>query len=413
MILDLATARETGRLTLEPGTLPMGGSRDGRTLAFLQGLPRSDRFPFERSKVWLVDPAGPVVVATLDTGTWRYAPKVSDHLFLLDPGRRDKNPEKNKNATVEVVALAERRITPLDAGWGLEGIIELGDRVILASDGRPGGSAGELRVLRADSFAATIEVAEKPRLVEEAAGVVYVVGSKAVTLVDPETLQVTGTIPLAKSGQAIVDADDRPTEMAVADDGQRAFILYGANNKVAVLDLGQKRAIGSAKTGRGGKKLFNKVLPGLGMAGGFYYSSGAYSVARHREYMMRVRPDGRFAYALNFQTKDVTVVDGNTGEAVAAIGADGYNLEMFGGLTVVAVGSALHFIDAERNVKTEELRLSRLRGLLPSPDRACAVALADRTVLILDGATGKERARLTDFDDPIRIAFTRAGPIRH
>lgn len=41
------------------------------------------------------------------------------------------------------------------------------------------------------------------------------VGSKAVTLLDAATLQVTGAIPLAKGAEPIVDDDDWPTEMAV------------------------------------------------------------------------------------------------------------------------------------------------------------------------------------------------------
>jgi hypothetical protein len=44
-----------------------------------------------------------------------------------------------------------------------------------------------------------------------------------------------------------------------------------------------------------------------------------------------------------------------------------------------------------------------------SPGGAFAVILAERTVLILDGATGKERARLTDFVNPMRIEFAKAA----
>ncbi len=61
-------------------------------------------------------------------------------------------------------------------------------------------------------------------------------------------------------------------------------------------------------------------------------------------------------------------------------------------------------------MKVDPLSLPGLRGLLRSPDGAFAVALAERTVLILDGATGKERARLTDLVQPIRIAFAPTAP---
>jgi hypothetical protein len=74
------------------------------------------------------------------------------------------------------------------------------------------------------------------------------------------------------------------------------------------------------------------------------------------------------------------------------------------------VGSEIHLIDASRNVKTDEIRLPGLLGMATSHDGAFTVALAERTVLVFDGATGKERARLTDFAKPIRVAFAPGTP---
>ena len=85
-----------------------------------------------------------------------------------------------------------------------------------------------------------------------------VVGSTGVTIVDAASAQVTGTIPLA----GVVDDDDDATEMEVTGDGRRAFVRYGPQHKVAVLDLEQRKAIGVAKTGRGGKKSLNTMKAG-------------------------------------------------------------------------------------------------------------------------------------------------------
>jgi len=86
-----------------------------------------------------------------------------------------------------------------------------------------------------------------------------------------------------------------------------------------------------------------------------------------------VRPDGAFAYAFNGQTKDVTVVDGASGRSVPD-----------------------------------------LRGRHFSPDRSLAVALARRAVVVLDGATGRELARLGDVGSPDAVVFdarTAAAPV--
>lgn len=203
-----------------------------------------------------------------------------------------------------------------------------------------------------------------------------------------------------------MDDDDQPFELVVTPDARRAFIHYPAQDKVVVLDLEQGKAIGSTKTGRGGKKLLGGVMSALtyGMSDRTYFYNPGSDPPQ-----MLARPDGRFAYALNLDTSDVTVVDADTAQAVAKIGAGGRALAMLGGPTLFVLGPELQAIDTARNAKVEPPLLSGLRGLRPSPDGACAVALAERAVLILDGATGKERARLTEFVKPTRVAFAKAA----
>jgi YVTN family beta-propeller protein len=399
--VDIATARETGRLTLETGTDLTGYSRDGKTLALLQGLPRSAKYPFPKSKVTFLDAASLTVTGTLDAGGWSFVERDADRVYLIDQGQPDKNPGKNRNGAIDVVSLARRDVEHVDLGRSPAGGILLGDGFMaFASEGPAGGSSGELRLIREGTLAATLDVGEKPRLVETVDETVYVVGSKTVTLVDKKTPGISGTIPL----DAVVDGGDHPFEMAVTPDRRRAFIHYPAEDKVAVLDLEKRKAIGSVKTGRGGKKLFNSMMSTLTYGAterSFFYNAGDPP-------QMQARPDGRYAYVLNLDTSDVTVVDADTAQAVGKIGAGGSEVQLLGDATVLVVGSEIHVIDAAHNVKTGQIRLPGLRGLVRSPDGAVAVALAERTVLILDGATGKERARLTDFLSPIRLAFAPA-----
>jgi len=213
--VDLATARETGRLALEPGTSLTGYSRDGKTLALLQGQPRSAKYPFPKSKVTFLDAAGLSVTGTLDASGWRFVERDADRVYLIDQGQPDKNPEKNRNGGIDVVSLADKRVDHVDIGRSPTGGLLIGDGLMaFASEGPAGGSTGELRLIREGTLAATLDVAEKPRLVETVDGTVYVVGSKAVTLVDTKALQVSGTIPL----DAVAGGGDHPFELAVTPD---------------------------------------------------------------------------------------------------------------------------------------------------------------------------------------------------
>lgn len=407
--LDLVTGRESGRLTLEPGVEPIAASKDGQTLALIQGLPRSDKFPYPQSRLFVVDLAGPTVRARLDMGTWTNLYTDGSRVYLLDPGKPDKNPQKNRNGAVQVASLERGALVgSFDAGREPRGLYqdEAGGQVFIPSDGPPGSSDGELRVVQGDTPVATLKVAANPKLLVRDHDVVYVVGEKAVTLVDPVGRRVTATIPLADGNQALVDDGDQPTDLKVSPDGKRAFAHYGLHHKVATLDLEAKKAVGSTKTGRGGKKFLGNMLGGLYGAPGMLaagYSMWIYTMPG----MLAVRPDGRYAYAINNQTKDITVVDGTTGKAVEMIGGNGYSLEVLkdGRFLFEVSGSGLRLVDLERNAKLTETPLSDLRGLYFPPDRSLAMALAKQVVLVLDGASGKELARLMDFASPAAIAF--------
>jgi len=208
--LDPRTGKVTGRLTLERGPVAVRTTRDGRTLLLVEGLPRGSYPSFAQSRLWSVDLAGPSVAGKLDLGPFGFLEpdEQADQLYFVSAG--------------------------------------------LGKDARK--QEGELRVVRGADLAATLKVAPHARLIAREGDLVYVVGEKAITLVDPVGLRVVATLPLGSEGNWLVDDDDVPTELRTSPDGKRGFVLYGLNERLVVLDLEQKKAIGAAKTGRGGKK---------------------------------------------------------------------------------------------------------------------------------------------------------------
>jgi DNA-binding beta-propeller fold protein YncE len=407
VVVELATARETGRLTLEPGTDLTWRSRDGATLALLQGQPRTAKYPFPASRIQLVEVAGPRIVATLSAGGWDQVERDDEHVYLFVRGRPDKDPQKNKNGSVEVVSFGDRRVERIDVGRSpMGGLQQPGGLLAVLSEGSGDEAPGELRLLRDGKLAATLPVAARPKYLGEMGAGLCVVGAKAVTLVDVASQQVTATIPLEKAGEEIVGGGDHPFEVVGTADGRRAFIHYPAEDKVAVLDLEQKRAIGATKTGRGSKKLLGGMMSFLtyGMSDRMYfYRSGDPP-------QMLVRRDGRFAYALNLETGDVTIVDADTASAVQKLGTGGNQLALLGASTLVAVGREIRVIDTARNAMGAPLSLPGVRGFLAAPDGSVAVALAEHALSIIDGATGRERTRIS-FVKPSRAAFAKDGAV--
>ena len=413
--IDLVEGREAGRLAVEAGAWPIALGKDGQSLPLVQGLPRDAKFPYPQSRLFVADLGAAKVRATLDMGGWTSVYTDGVRFYLLDPGKPDKNPQKNRNGTLQIASLERGALAgSVDAGREPRGLYqdEVGGQVFIPSDGPPGASEGELRVVRGDSVAATLKIAANPKLLVREGESVYILGEKALTVVDPVGLQVVATIPLARGGEGLVGDDDEATELKVSPDGKHAFAHYGLAHKVAVLDLETKQGIGSTKTGSGGKKLFGNMMGAMfGMVG--YAAAGYAPWTYAAPNMLAVRPDGRFAYAINLQTKDVTVVETATGKSQGTIGGAGYALELLnGGKYLYEVsGSDLRLIDLEKNVKAGEIPLNDLRGLFFPKDRSVAIALAKQTVLVLDGTTGKELARLTDLASPDAIVFDEAsGP---
>jgi len=121
--------------------------------AVIQGLPRTEKFPYPQSRLFVVDLAGPSLRATLDMGGWNNLYSDGAHFYLLDPGKPDKNPQKNRNGSVQIAALERGAVAgSVDAGREPRGLYqdETGGQVLIPSDGPPGSFEGELRVVRGD-----------------------------------------------------------------------------------------------------------------------------------------------------------------------------------------------------------------------------------------------------------------------
>jgi DNA-binding beta-propeller fold protein YncE len=428
--IDLTGPRVVARLKLDGLPRPPLLSPDAKDLVFFspQMLPKKQ--PAVPAGLQFIDVGSRVIAATrvVEGGPSDLAFSSDGRfLYLLEKGKPDKKPEKNVAGRIQVYSMDTRaHEINLEAGTAPRGFIadEEGRQVLVLSEGAPsaekGEPEGELRVLRGGDIAATLKVAAEPAFVRISPdrARLYVAGGRALSHVDLPNLRRIADTPLKPAGVNILAANTPShavDELAVSDDGRRGFALYQGSSKLSVLDLESQKLIDEVTTGRGGKK-FAKFMGAFAlsvamtaasqnaaMASGspyYFYDVYSFQVAAPNT-GLALRPDGKFAYALNSQTSDVTIVEADTGKIIDKVAGGGQALRLFTGGAMLAVRDkdALRFIDTATQKKGEELLFpgSSSVALAFSSDGAHAIAAGGTAVYVLDGTTGRVRARHVDF----------------
>jgi DNA-binding beta-propeller fold protein YncE len=430
--LDLDEGLESGRVTIVHGSTPVGS--DGRTLALMDGELVGSGPDFGRGILSIVDLTVPSVTGETRTGGWSHLATDGEHVYLLDRGRPNRNPTLHRNGTLKVYRTKDpTQMTALDAGCNPHALLrdDKGQQFLIPGEAQATpkeGTPARLRVVRADKVIRTVDVAAEPRFVAREGPWLFVVGGRGVTLVDPTTLDVVATLPLRNREGAVVDDDLQPTELDLSADGRRAFINYAFDNRLVVLDLQAKAAVGSTKTGPKNENLLKAVQWGLwagGLAPGWvgdvapWAGTAMYVVNRHLNAsgftprMLAVHPEGHVAYAVNNQGRQVSVVDATTARRLRQIGVRGHELRLLAGGAVLAVisRSEVGFIDTNSNLKLGALDIGELRAFEATPDDGHAIMLTEKVLVCLKASTGKEVARLSGLEDARAFVFDRrSGP---
>jgi hypothetical protein len=123
-----------------------------------------------------------------------------------------------------------------------------------------------------------------------------------------------------------------------------------------------------------------------------------------------LRADGKFAYVLDPVTDDLTIGDVETGTKIANfdVGAGVKEIVPLGDGAIMAAVSdaAIVLVDTARNEKAGEVELAgEVNDFAVSPERQHALVVGKKTVLLLDGATGKARQTITELVHPVQVVF--------
>jgi DNA-binding beta-propeller fold protein YncE len=349
------------------------------------------------------------------------------YLYLLDPGEQSAKVEKNVNGFLAVVSVSTRsELSVVDVGPAPRGLIHdsASDRILILSDAATGKkrreAGGTLHVFKGAEAVAATPLDIYPLLLTASPDgtVLYVVGPDSALTIDPSSYKTIGEIDFegtrGHSHQRGVGNELK--DFAITPDGKRAIVVFPLGVRVTVLDLEQKKSLGSLTTGRGWVRFAQAMAVGMNNADAALSAKAmanetgvtqSYTIQtiKPASVAVAVSGDSKFAYALNDQTSDVTVIDAQAATVLSKIVIfQGAQIEtMPSGNAIAILGPiAITFIDTKTNEKIKVdgkdfLVVGGLGGFLsafrvsPSGNRACA--LVAHHVICLDTSTMQEVGR--------------------
>lgn len=363
-------------------------------------------------------------------------------LYILDGGHPAKKEAKNVDGAVHVVNLSTLKLAG-DYNVGTLprtlSVDETTDTLTVLAQASMKDRHGKLYQFRGNHLLRTGDVGEAPMSVErfqDRPGM-FVMSHDEISFLPDEG-------PLASSFVALNPKNKRagyPGETLYLP-GQNEVVLsllrwygkgtlkYLPTSKVAIADLNGKKMEHVITTGRGGVK-FAKTMGALALSAAMTYLSyaPAYYMAQstgsyyffYDVYVFRMRPpnlslaaspDGKFVYALNTFTDDVTVINSEDGSVLdkVPVGVSCRRVQLApGGKYVCAYASKkITLIDTQTQKATvHELTSGHVNTVYTDDANGRILALTTDSVLIFDTEKGDLEQTISGLRDPRLLVLPR------
>lgn len=414
--IDLTSGNVIGSVNFDRpanGAVVTGDQK--QAVVYFEGAPRQKR---------------PTVLRFVDLGTMEASGDVSieaktvgpaafeghDFIYLLDP-------PLGRAGTLHVVSASQRKLAgshPVGQQALIGAFDEESGRLYVLSQSTTRGTRGfngEMYVFR-NGAPETVK-----KMVDYPARMVFTPDRK-LALVAGSDLNV---IPLDKLEPEPTVKGGPAYEMYVSPDQKRAYLYYWSEQQccsVGVYDLPTRTLMKSYLIGSKGARFGQALLALAATAGSyssgrsaagssgsssFYYTVYTPKIRTAGRGMMILRPDGKFAYALDPQTNYVTVIDSESGERLQGIKVGGGSRELVAlkdASTIAVIGAkGVTFVDTSANAEGGKHEFTgELRGFESAAGGTRGVALADGKVLVVDGS-GKLVGDVTTVKKPADWLF--------
>jgi len=342
------------------------------------------------------------------------------YVYSLDPGDDDTN------GKMWVLSTSDRSATSLEVGRNAKVVLADADNhnlYILSSNEKS--KQGFLHVIKGMKVDKTVTLDFNPiamQLSADGKGAYvagYTLGGRSHTGRLTRIDLGSGTV-----GQTVELSIPSIADFRVTADEKRAVVLHGDEQwccSASVSDLTAGKQLTAFQTGSKGKRIA-QALGSVALTAASYqagrgggassftytiYSPRTYGVARGP---LLMRPDGKFAYALDSQTDYLTTIEMESGQRVANFGAGSgaKELILLGDRSTLAIVSdeAVTLVDTQKNEKRDQVKLrGDVRDFILSPDGRYAILLGKQKLVVMDAQTGKVISDAGSLTGPSQVIF--------
>ena len=415
-VVDASELRLLKTISTGPNGLDAVLSPDSRWLFVLHGDPL-DKDKGASSLVVIIDTQSLEIVKKEPVGrrAMQIAPAPDGrHVLVLCGGKPDSDKAKDEPGRVYVFdseSPALVRTLEVGANPGEMQVDEKARRVYVPYGAAAKAKAGFVAVLEGDNVARLLKVSDAPRYVALAQDekTLVVACRKSVSAIDLEQGEE----------RAHSELDFEPGQILTKADASRIYVLEEVGSKLAVLDARGGAPLAQLKTGRGGAK-FGKLMGAIALTTLSYAAGAAGASATGSPFFvydvygvapahgsLATSEDGRYLYALNTQTNDISVLDTDKLDFLRKVGTPGGASEFRvapGRKHVYVVGSGeLAVFDTETNDVLHRQPVGRGAELTFDEAGGQVFVASDKGLLVLDAKSGQLKKALTNLPEPMSV----------
>ena len=362
-------------------------------------------------------------------------------LYLLDKGSPNKKPAKHRNGVVHVVDTSSLKLVGShDVGTSPRSldVDSSSDAVAVLAQASFKDESGKLYLVRGSEVSQPLDIGRDPQSLKRASDQPgrYVLTSDEFRFLSDDGTLASSFVPLNKkkgsaqaAGPDVLTLGGNASEILQLPGSEKAAMTvvtaFGApTSKVAIVNLKENKVERIVTTGRGGVKFgqfmgamaLSVAMSSLSYYGNFYVARSMgqpyfyYNIYTFRppspNLDLAASADGKFVYALNSQTNDVTIIDVSDGKVLGHVAVGGGARRVLlspGGRFICAYSNKeITLIDTQSNQQQVEHKLTagKMNALQADEGGGTMLALTSKSLEVWDSAQGKLIATVEDLGNP-------------